>query len=336
MVPRAARAVCERMAKRRVRAQVLATPAKKRAAPAATRPAAARTGSGGWAWHSPIRRVRGKTPTVAAGKKKADVSSPTSSPRVASRSATARFFSRLAHVIQARKALGVILVHSVPQSEEDIFPEAGQDLGSGSGDSGGFSAQLVAAAADAARGVSSVSATAAGPAFDETPLPLGAHTAKELSHVRCVLVTPRRAHLLEEWSSLVLGDEYERPTFSTGASTPQVLSAYESFFKSFGAAREPSAQFDLLFAFTHALSHLVKSSDDAGEEVGRHERKFLRQLAKAWKQVLALDDVALDVDWQYTRPGVTALLQDFKDEVESSSALARYARGGRALRFSFK
>lgn len=40
---------------------------------------------------------------------------------------------------------------------------------------------------------------------------------------------------------------------------------------------------------------------------------MVKDLASLWKRLMAKDDATLGIDSEYTRPGVLAMLQQFKD-----------------------
>ena len=43
---------------------------------------------------------------------------------------------------------------------------------------------------------------------------------------------------------------------------------------------------------------------------------MVKDLAKLWKKLLAKDDSTLGIDKEYTRPGILAMVEQFKDKVE--------------------
>ena len=49
---------------------------------------------------------------------------------------------------------------------------------------------------------------------------------------------------------------------------------------------------------------------------------MVKDLAKLWKKLLAKDDSTLGIDAEYTRPGILAMLKQFKDKLEDVEYLS--------------
>jgi len=102
--------------------------------------------------------------------------------------------------------------------------------------------------------------------------------------------------------------------FNTSYSN-EVLGGFDRF-KSYmyPKAKTPADKFDLLFAFTHNLwQYDVWMHDNEGDMGG-----MVKSLAGMWKKLLKNDDGKLNIDSQYTRPGVEEFLQQFKEMIEDT------------------
>ena len=150
---------------------------------------------------------------------------------------------------------------------------------------------------------------------------------EQVNHVRVVVITKERQDRMEEMNKLVLGEQHgqELMTFNTSFSY-QVINAWNAFTVRFHEASTTSTssndnnnnwqeKFDLLLGFTDTLKeHDVWMHD---HEDGWGGEKMVEQLAKSWQLVLERTNEELGVDPEYTRPGVVALLEQFKEAVES-------------------
>jgi hypothetical protein len=94
-----------------------------------------------------------------------------------------------------------------------------------------------------------------------------------------------------------------------------MLGACDDFFSRYRQLKRWPEKFDLLFGFTKMLAmHDVWMHDHECEWEGH---KPLAKLASLWKTVLKKDDATLQIDAAFTRPGVVAMLQAFKADVEA-------------------
>jgi hypothetical protein len=139
---------------------------------------------------------------------------------------------------------------------------------------------------------------------------------EQVNHVRVIIITKERQERMEEMSILILGDQHGKKfmMFDTNFSY-QVINAWNSFTFRFREALDWKEKFDLLLGFTDTLKeHDVWMCD---HEIGWGGEKMVEQLAKSWKLMLERDNEQLGIDPEYTRPGVIALLEQFKEAVES-------------------
>lgn len=139
---------------------------------------------------------------------------------------------------------------------------------------------------------------------------------EQVNYVRVVIITKERQDRMEEMSKLILGGKHGQSLmmFDTAFSY-DVLNAWNAFTVRFHEAQDWQEKFDLLLGFTDTLKeHDVWMND---HEVGWGGEKMVEQLAKSWKLTLERDNDQLGIDSEYTRPGVVALLEQFKEAVES-------------------
>ena len=143
---------------------------------------------------------------------------------------------------------------------------------------------------------------------------------EQVNHVRVIIITKERQDRMEEMSKLILGEQHGQSLmmFSTSFSN-QVINAWNAFTVRFQEAVNWQEKFDLLLGFTDTLKeHDVWMND---HEVGWGGEKMLEQIARSWKLMLRRANDELGIDSEYTRPGVVALLEQFKEAVESVDPL---------------
>lgn len=142
-------------------------------------------------------------------------------------------------------------------------------------------------------------------------------TQEQVDHVRVIVITKERQDRMEEMSKLILGEQHgqELMSFSTSFSY-QVINAWNAFTVRFQEAADWEEKFDLLLGFTDTLKeHDIWMHD---HEIGWGGEKMVRQLALSWSLVLRRNDQELGIDPEYTRPGIIALLEQFKEATESA------------------
>uniref|UniRef100_A0A7S0ACX6 Uncharacterized protein n=1 Tax=Minutocellus polymorphus TaxID=265543 RepID=A0A7S0ACX6_9STRA len=140
-------------------------------------------------------------------------------------------------------------------------------------------------------------------------------TDEQMAGLRFVLITQNRSDQLDAMREYVLGDQANdgilmfNTSFSYGIHDGFYLLKSGMYAKK---AKTSSQKFDLLFAYTYTLKEYdVWMHDNEGDM-----EDMVKDLAKLWKKLLSQDDSALGIDAEYTRPGVLALLEQFKDKVE--------------------
>jgi septation ring formation regulator EzrA len=119
---------------------------------------------------------------------------------------------------------------------------------------------------------------------------------------------------MEEMRELVLGDQANSNflMFNTSFSY-DILGAFDHFkTKLYTKAKTPADKFDLLLAYTYNINeHDVWMHDNEGGMEG-----MVKNLASMWKKQLKNSNEILNIDAEYTRPGVVEFLVQFKEKVE--------------------
>ena len=134
-----------------------------------------------------------------------------------------------------------------------------------------------------------------------------------MSTLRVVLINKIRQDRLDEMQRFLLGDQADCGflMFNTSYSN-EVMRGFDQF-KSwmYPEAKTPANKFDLLFAYTYNLGqHDVWMYDNEGD-MG----DVVKSLAGMWKKLLKNDDERLNIDSEYTRPGVEEFLRNFKEKI---------------------
>lgn len=139
----------------------------------------------------------------------------------------------------------------------------------------------------------------------------------QVDHVRVIVITKDRQERMDQMGRLVLGKQYGEQLlhFNTSFSY-DVLNAWNEFTVRFHDAKDNQEKFDLLLGFTHTIKeHDVWMHD---HEAGWGGDDMVKQLGQSWTLVLPKTDQELGIDSEYTRPGIVALLEQFKEAVESA------------------
>ena len=145
------------------------------------------------------------------------------------------------------------------------------------------------------------------------------YTAEQMSTLRFVLINQKRQDRLDEMQRFVLGNQAfcGFVTFNDSYCN-EVVEGFDRF-KSWSRDTSPADMFDLLFAYTYTLEqydHWIDNKydlwiDDEGGLCG-----MVTSLAVMWKELLENDDEELNIDAEYTRPGVEEFLRNFKEKIE--------------------
>ena len=140
------------------------------------------------------------------------------------------------------------------------------------------------------------------------------YTAEQMSTLRYVFITQKREDKLNEMKEYVLGDQANDSVMMFNTSFSYDILDGFNHYKSSGwkKLKTPADKFDSLFAYTYMLKNYdVWLNDNEG---GMED--ITKGLASMWKRLLKNDDDKLDIDAEYTRPGIVQLLNDFKSDIE--------------------
>ena len=148
------------------------------------------------------------------------------------------------------------------------------------------------------------------------------YTAEEMAALRYVFITKEREFHLDTMRDFVLGEKANSAIlmFTTSFSYEIRDGFYEYRNMSWKQLKTPAEKFDSLFAYTYLLKmYDTWMHDNEGdmEEVGEG-------LAALWKGLLKNSDEKLGIDPEYSRPGVIALLDDFKSDLERADLEFNY------------
>lgn len=149
---------------------------------------------------------------------------------------------------------------------------------------------------------------------DEKDQDTSKYTEQQMATLRYVFITQKRSDRLDEMRQFILGEQANQSfmMFNTSFSY-QVLDGFDDFKSTlYAKAKTAADKFDLLFAFTYNLKEFdTWMHDNEGGMDG-----MVKALASMWKRLLKSDDEKLGIDAEYTRPGITQFLEDFKEQVE--------------------
>ncbi len=157
---------------------------------------------------------------------------------------------------------------------------------------------------------------------DEEEEDTSKYTAEEMASLRYVFITKERECHLDMMRDYVLGHRANSAIlmFTTSFSYEIRDGFYEYRNMSWKQLKTPAEKFDSLFAYTYLLKmYDTWMHDNEGdmEEVGEG-------LAALWKGLLKNSDEKLGIDPEYSRPGVIALLDDFKSDLERADLEFNY------------
>ena len=140
-------------------------------------------------------------------------------------------------------------------------------------------------------------------------------TAEQMASLRFVLITQNRADQLDAMREYILGDQANDSLLMFNTSFSYGIHDGFYAFQSGMYAKKAtswSQKFDLLFAYTYNLQRYDVWMHDNEGDMG----DMVKDLAKLWKKLLAKDNSTLGIDAEYTRPGVLAMLEQFKKQLE--------------------
>mmetsp|Transcript_38927 Transcript_38927/g.90770 ORF Transcript_38927/g.90770 Transcript_38927/m.90770 type:complete len:282 (-) Transcript_38927:333-1178(-) len=148
---------------------------------------------------------------------------------------------------------------------------------------------------------------------DEEDEPKVPYTQEELDTLRFILVTQRRADLLDEMREVVLEDQaHDMIVMLNTRFSYHILDLIDEYASL--RIKDPKLKFDRLLAFTYTIY-------DQDTWVFDHEEPErivagVNKLGKAWKKLLSMSNAELGIDGEYTRPGTIALCQKLWKKVK--------------------
>jgi hypothetical protein len=165
------------------------------------------------------------------------------------------------------------------------------------------------------RGISTGSDDSDGEEEDEDDEDTSKYTAEQMSTLRVVLIDKKRQGRLDEMRRFLLGDQADRGFMMFNTSyTNEVKWGFNEFkWRKYPRARTPADKFDLLFAYTYNLGQYDDWMHDNEGDMGG----MVKSLAGMWKKLLKNDDERLNIDSEYSRPGVEEFLRNMKEQIEA-------------------
>jgi hypothetical protein len=137
-------------------------------------------------------------------------------------------------------------------------------------------------------------------------------TAEQMNSLRFIMATPNREAQYESMGKLILEDQYGESfmMFNTSYSN-HVLGTWYHIKPKLGRMT-PDKKFDALLAYTRVLLKYDVWMHDNEGDMGT----LVKGLATVWRNLLKKRDEEIGWDVEYTKPGVYALLWQFKEAVE--------------------
>jgi hypothetical protein len=145
---------------------------------------------------------------------------------------------------------------------------------------------------------------------DDQPQVEKEYTDEEMAKLRHVLLTERRAKLITEMEVLMLGDQHQDlvKSFNTSYSNHIISAVPQQII--FASAKALPEQFDHVFGITKAIQNYDNWMYDYDEYNAL--QNMLDLLAETWKGILSHSNEELEIDMEYTRPGIEKMLQNFE------------------------
>ena len=141
------------------------------------------------------------------------------------------------------------------------------------------------------------------------------YTTEELESIHNVMITENRSKMLDLIRAILLGDEADdRMNTFNGSFSDRVHNTFYDIKRRRSNLKSWSQKFDILFAYTFRIA---RCDSWMWDNEGDLNNGMVKELARLWKSTLKKSDEDLGIDGEYTRPGVIALLKQFKKDVES-------------------
>lgn len=156
---------------------------------------------------------------------------------------------------------------------------------------------------------------------DEDDTHNGQYTQQEVNHIRCLIIPPAREKSVEDMTKLLLGKSYGnrngKQVFNPEWFSSSVLSAFDVMVTSFKQKRSWPKKFNILFGFTLAIYRYDCWLDAKAEKM----EKMVNELSAMWKKVL-IRSAELEIDDEFTRPGLVCFLFKFFDKVSTRHTIS--------------
>lgn len=143
-------------------------------------------------------------------------------------------------------------------------------------------------------------------------------TNEKISRLRHIIITKRRENLLNKMKNVILfnqGKDSDILMFNTSFGNYIKFIIPREIKKAM--RKDLPEKFDYLFAFTKTISEYDYWMND--HEETRELRKGLNLLGASWKRLLLNSNESLQIDAEFTRPGVEALLQNFETQLKDAT-----------------
>lgn len=140
------------------------------------------------------------------------------------------------------------------------------------------------------------------------------YTAADMASVRLMLMTKRRMDKLESAAKLLLGKQAGKDVmaFNTDFSH-HMEESLERVLKSI-LRLTPAVAFDTLLGFTIQL----KTHSTWLEDNELLDTELFTRFGAVWAKLLANEDAKLEIDAEFTRPGVLEMLQQLKAMLDAA------------------
>jgi uncharacterized FlaG/YvyC family protein len=141
------------------------------------------------------------------------------------------------------------------------------------------------------------------------------HTTEQISTLRFVIITASGEKSINSAMNMVTDDQLGSGImmFNTSSGNNVIAEIPNDINKAMRKKKVP-LRFDALFGLTLALKTYdcwLYDNEMWGE--GEELDRALRKLGKAWKKLLSCSNDELEIDGEYTRPGVECLLEQFEE-----------------------
>jgi hypothetical protein len=150
------------------------------------------------------------------------------------------------------------------------------------------------------------------------------YSAEQMATLRHILITSRRDKAIREGHSFAScgqsDEDFGFCSFSTSSGN-EVVFGIPAQVKKAMKKKSPAEQFDSLFGLTHGLKSFDSwMHDNECWEPGGELEAAITTLAKAWRSTLKRNDAELEIDTEFTRPGIESLLEQLEEDFSTCDA----------------